>query len=422
MPPHPAAPTNQEAAFLDYVERIGKSRAERWVTFVHLSQLSPAYRQPHHLRIASATFELIIDKFEGTLFRLSNDDLVVCCKGDCETMLNKAAEQVKALFRKDAALACAKSGEAQFVEVFDVEHDYPALLNYAQVLNERRSAGMESIATKRSAPPPRPMQPSDLQAIMTAIAQADLSGMIRRQPVCILAQGQPPKPVFFEVFTSIEILRQTLVPDIDILANRWLFQDLSRILDKRLIAHLARRDDDIMTRAFSLNLNVETLMTAAFLDLDEAMSSAMRRTIVIELQLHDVFADISAFQFAREFLSGRGYRFCLDGLTHLTLPLIDRERLGFDLVKVFWSPDLHAHATGPKSAALREAAESVGQGRLILARCDSEAAIETGDALGALLYQGHLIDAMLNKKMSPEAFVRAKREQESRPQAAAGTR
>jgi len=88
----------------------------------------------------------------------------------------------------------------------------------------------------------------------------------------------------------------------------------------------------------------------------------------------------------------RGYRLCLDGVSALTLPFIDRERLGLDLVKVFWSPDLADPAHG---AEVRSAVERVGKARVILARCDTEEAVRFGRECGVNLFQGRYIDRLL---------------------------
>ena len=174
---------------------------------------------------------------------------------------------------------------------------------------------------------------------------------------------------------------------------------------QRMIVHLAHNDDATLGQAFSVNLNVSTLQSPEFLEFDKSLKSGIRGSVVIELQLFDVFADLGSFMFARDYLRERGYKFCLDSTTQLSLPLIDREKLGFDLVKLFWSADLYDQLKGPRSQDLRRATESIGSERLILARCDSERALEAGDSLGIMLYQGHLLDETLKRKISRQDSV-----------------
>ncbi|MCH7796767.1 MAG: hypothetical protein IH900_16720, partial [Proteobacteria bacterium] len=105
--------------------------------------------------------------------------------------------------------------------------------------------------------------------------------------------------------------------------------------------------------------------------------------------------------------------------THLSLPLINREELGFDLVKLQWSPDLFDQLHGFRGAGLRQAAQDMGAERLILNRCDSEQALEVGESLGITLYQGHLLDEMLSNNITRRDTIEALTDALGRHRAAA---
>ncbi len=222
-----------------------------------------------------------------------------------------------------------------------------------------------------------------------------------------MTSDRKPAAVYSEIFTSIESLRRTLLPNIDIYANRWLFQDLTQHLDMRVLAYLSRLGSNALPQAFSLNLNISTLISPQFLDFDETLSKRARSGVVIELQLIDIYSDLGNYLFVRDFLRERGYKFCLDGMTHLSLPLVNREALGGDLVKLFWGADMAEQLDGPHGETLREAVRGIGSERLILARCDSEQALEFGLSLGITLYQGFLLDRMLSKDRPREESARA---------------
>jgi hypothetical protein len=158
---------------------------------------------------------------------------------------------------------------------------------------------------------------------------------------------------------------------------------------------LVKNDDRAIARSFSLNLNVATMLSQAFLDFDASLRPGARGTIVLEVQLIDAFADLAAFYFARDFAKERGYRVCLDGSTHLTLPYLERERLGVDLVKLSWRPDIaDLHQSG-RLGELRDAVAALGRTRSILCHCDTAQAIEVGQACGINLFQGRHVDRLL---------------------------
>src|SRR3546814_9473276 len=100
---------------------------------------------------------------------------------------------------------------------------------------------------------------------------------------------------------------------------------------------------------------------------------------------------MARYLFAREFLLDRGYRICLDGLTSLSLPSIERQKLGFDLIKLHWTPQLRQQIEGTDGDKLRDAIAAANPRRIILMRCESDDAIEIGRAHGISLFQGYFL-------------------------------
>jgi EAL domain-containing protein (putative c-di-GMP-specific phosphodiesterase class I) len=158
---------------------------------------------------------------------------------------------------------------------------------------------------------------------------------------------------------------------------------------------LMKNDDRAIASAFSVNLNVATLLSDRFLTFDANLKAATRGTIIFELQTTDIFSDLGAYIFARDFVKERGYRICLDGVTDLTLPYIDRERLGLDLVKIVWNPDMLGSGRAARREEFCKLIASFGRARTIMCRCDSEEAVTMGQSLGINLFQGRHIDRLL---------------------------
>ena len=105
-----------------------------------------------------------------------------------------------------------------------------------------------------------------------------------------------------------------------------------------------------------------------------------------------IFSDIAAFLFARDFAHERGYRICVDGLSHRTLPFVQREKLGVDLLKLVWDPELAHHAHGEHGDDFRRRLKRAGETRIILCRCGSADALDFGTDIGVTLFQGRQIE------------------------------
>ena len=120
----------------------------------------------------------------------------------------------------------------------------------------------------------------------------------------------------------------------------------------------------------------------------------------------DIFADLNAFLFARDFAKERGYRICIDGLTHETMPFVDREKLGADMVKLVWQNELEA-TVGQKR--IRRLVKDMQAARVILCRCDTEASITFGQAVGINMFQGRYIENLIAEEARRREIEMARR-------------
>ena len=180
----------------------------------------------------------------------------------------------------------------------------------------------------------RGLTPEMLAKVQKILSVADFSSFIRRQSICAIIGKSVPQRVFEEVYVSIPDLREMLLPDVDLTSNPWLFLSLSETLDKRVLETINRHDDGALIGNFSVNINVSTILSDDFLAFDDNINVSMRSSIILELQLVDIFSDIKSFILARTFAQARGYKVCIDGITVDKLKYLNRTNLNCDLMKI----------------------------------------------------------------------------------------
>ena len=383
----------QEALLLDYLNRLERHRHDRRAVHVHISQLHPSNRKDHHLRIAVGSFDSMVKMLNAQLFVISNKDMIIVYRAQVQADMESAIVKLRFLFADDPMLA-DEATAGGFCDWYSLDREFDQLLALAQRLNQEEEARIKAARDRDAragigpAPKGTPFTPDLLARTETALSQADLANLIRRQPICAIVGESPPQPVFHEIFISISDLRQTLMPSVNMASSPWLFQQLTETLDRRVLSLLNRHDDRTLEGDISINLNVATILSQEFLTFDDNIKVSKRGTIVLELQKVDIFADISAYLFARDFAHERGYRICIDGLTYSMLPYVDRERLGADLIKLVWDNTISSETQGSPDSLRR-----AGISRIILCRCDTEASIDYGKSLGISLYQGRHVDS-----------------------------
>ncbi len=382
---------NAEEQLVALLEQIASRKVGWQCAHLHLSRLSPINRQEYSLRIAVNVIDELVANYERRIFLLENHDLILVVCGAQVNDVKEAVLRVRHLFQDDPLVA-KRDGFSSWYDL-SVDHDR-CLADARTLLHEKHRRHNEATAPKSRFGAIEPLDPNRLSLMQGALATLDISAYMRRQPVCALIEDQAPAPVFEECYVRIADLQRPLMPNVNLYGNRWLFQHLTQSLDLRVLALFSRNPGQHLATPTSINLNVDTLLSQSFLDFDKALKPGAQPAIVLELQLFDIFADLAAFHFGRDFARSKGYRLCLDGLTSLSFGLVDRKHLAFDLVKVHWDKGLPQLAR--KDGEFADAVKAAGGGRVILSRCDDQAAIDFGRSVGISLFQGRYVDFLVN--------------------------
>jgi len=408
---------SQENLLLDYVHRLEKHKEGRKVVHLHLSELRPFNRREQHIRAAVDSFEPLVKSLDGQAFTVKNADLFFIYKQTAHPQVETAVQQIRYLFDDDPLIAEEEEGgDKQFASWYDAEDDFDTVLQLIQGLvhaEHKRQTAVRSRLDARAALKAKqekgePMTPRVLARVEGALARADLSNLVRRQFICRVDQNMVPEQVFSELFISIKDLRETMLPDVNLVANRWLFQHLTTTLDRRMLSMLTKTDTISISGDISFNINVATVLSPEFQSFDDNIAAGRRGAMIIELQKEDIFCDLGSFVFAREFVQEKGYKVCIDGLTVQAITMIDRERLGADLAKVIWHPDL-ADGGDELHGKIRNMVKRGGPDRLILCRCDNREAVDFGRSVGIGLFQGRYVESLIAEDGRRRELLRLKR-------------
>jgi hypothetical protein len=406
---------SQENLLLDYVRRLEQQEEARKVAHLHLSSLKSHNRRKNHIRAASDAFEGMVKDMQGQLFVLKNSDLFFIFKDEATPQAETTVQKVRYMFSDDPFLD-EERGDRDFCTWYDAKENFGAILQLAQSLvqeeTERQAVQNRKMDTRAALKVKQekgePLTPEVLGRVEDALSRADLSNLVRRQFVCSLGGEMVPDPKFSELFISIPDLRETLLPGVNLTANPWLFQHLTETLDKRMLAMLVKTDTLTISGDISFNLNVATLLAQDFLDFDDNIAAGRRGSMILEIQKVDIFADLSGFLFARDFVQEKGYRVCIDGMSYDTMTMVDHARLGADVVKIIWSPEMVD--TGVKMEKhLREMVDKIGTSKIVLCRVDNREAVDFGQSVGISMFQGRHIESLIAEDVRRRDLLKLKR-------------
>ncbi len=399
----------EEDLLLGHLQRIGEDRSGYYAVHIHLSRLRAGNRKPHFINIAARLFENLLSSQAANIFRFSNSDLVLVCRDVPLDSVDPTLYKVRALFSEDP-LSVGEEGsiDDKFSTWYDLSRDgdYSAFkAAVAKVKDEEQKRAKERTAQQSAGQimGGEDIDPSRLVAIGQRLREISIADLIHQQTAVVILPDADGELLFREHYITMPGLQKRLAPGVNLFGNPWLFQYLTEILDARTLAEIIRQRIWDYSDPISVNLNISTVMGRDFQNFNREVGDFSKK-IVVEFQLIDIFSDIKAYKTARDMLKERGYRVLIDGLNPLSLQFFDPELLDADFVKVNWSREFIGDIPEERIDDIQNVVEHAGKAGIILARIDSEEAVQWALNLGITRFQGLYID-LLVKQMVKKGII-----------------
>jgi EAL domain-containing protein (putative c-di-GMP-specific phosphodiesterase class I) len=396
--PLPVAPgLTAEDRLHDNLVRLAGGGAGFYAVHLHMARAAETVAGAERVRRALRPLELLASVHDARLFCLSEGHVVLVCKdGVPVDQVDAAIGKVRSSYLgtiEDWTWDCDDDPDAEWYDFAQAEDLEKLLALTAARCAQARNIHAEP-ASAPDAPAVRCLNAEDLGAICRRVEQADLAAVVRQQTALDVVLNAAPLPLFKETYVSMQDLRALVAPNIDMFASGWLFRYLTEILDRRMLEFLAGQTLACGPVPISLNLNIASLATPGFQRFLDGCDTMPGKPIV-EIQLVDLLANSATFAKIRPTLQARGHRVLIDGLTPLTLQVVDLSALRSDFVKIWWREDAPTIFPARRVSGLREVIERVGRERVILARAESEQALEWGVEHGIRRFQGRFVDRLL---------------------------
>ncbi|MBL4613656.1 MAG: EAL domain-containing protein [Magnetovibrio sp.] len=402
-------PAGPEKRLLDLLDRMRNNVIGVFAVHLHLSELRASHRQPHFLRMVGRSLDSLSAQHDVQVFTFANADVALMCRNTPVDDVDDAVFRVRALFNEDP-LTMSEDGSAE--DLFSTWYDFSQAKDHKdfeetisallKVREDTKAKQNDAMTTGRSSKvmSGEPLVPQNIQTITQRLLEVRIGDVVHRQPAVIVTAGRNQKLAFREHYVAMEELRQRIAPDINIFSSHWLFQYLSETIDARVLEVLSRLDYSNMDVPLSVNLNISTIMGRPFQNF-HAIVGEHTDKVLVEIQIIDVFADMGAYTYVRDWLKEHGYRVLIDGLNPLTLNFFDPTSLEADFIKITWGPEVRGGVDQDQTRQIRTVIADMPDGSVVLSRVDSEEGVSWGLDLGIRCFQGHFIDsvvaAMVNK-------------------------
>jgi hypothetical protein len=349
------------------------ANAVREVLHLRLSGMGPEIRQPHHQRLLRDALEPVLAAARTRVFDLPNGDVVAV-----------AVPPGLALgHARMALLGTLDAASAHAVQAMRLPDGAAWLLAVTA-----DSLGLAAFTEKlRPVADTVPITSFDLAMAERALAQADLEAVTIAQNVCLLdPDGEPAEPLWEDRRIAWPSLAEAVLPGVDVTGCSALQRRLARLAELRMLAEIGRPAAQLGWRRVGLPVGPATISSPAFRRFDSSLPAGRRHDITLAFRPADILADPAGFVAARDEIRGSGYRLALDDASADLLALLPPDRLGLDLVRLRWTPELPVAVPASLVPLLRRP-ETV-----ILAGVDRPAAIAWGWEVGIRHFQGPLVE------------------------------
>ncbi len=376
----------QEDLLLDLAKRLAYHKQGRSAVCIHTSMLRPEIKTTQDVNLAARKARDLAYRYQGEVFHLSNDDLVFIMKDAKEGLVKDILDQICHIFRHDPLV---KSKRDRFITRYVMDDQYQEFLDFAKITRHQASTQGED-GTAR----PFDVDLEDPGLIQTPTGAVDPEEIVQKSQIYMFGNSDL-EPRACKVFLPDDSHIEGLMDGIDIESNMELRSFALEFGERNVLVvapHLAAP----WPAPWAMKTKVATLLSSEFLTFDRDWKAAadpedpQRPSFIIAYR--DIQADRTLFQFARDFVTERGYDLWLDGVTKDQLPTIDLDSLGVSMIC------LESLGTreelGLTRKILKMAVGHIGGERVVLGQCELEGSLDLARELGIACVSGSYADAV----------------------------
>lgn len=382
-----------EKYLLMALDRVAKNAFGYSVLYLNISKLKPKNRHPEFVKIIAMLFESIIGAVRGSMFILSNGDIAILSKNISPEKIEEAVKKLRDGLAADPVLL--QDGQ-NFARVYNFPKDFLPLYSKIESMVEEYDENAAHLPQPRT-----PIEADDVEKIISALDDIDMAELVKRQSILNI-HNDKIEVLMQEFFVAVKDLNIYFGDNKDLLANRWLFQYLTQILDKKTLSAFSSSEIKEWPQRISLNLNLSSVFSKEFIDFAKNFLKPEQQ-IIVEVQVMDVLNNLKLYHEVKDILHKGGHKLLLDSLSPASLNMLNLDKLQPDMIKIFWEPLM---GYDKDNATVKNAVEQLKSENIILAKCDSNDALKWGLSYGIHIFQGPLVDEIeiaLIRKNCPKA-------------------
>ncbi len=420
---------SQTKQMLEYAKQLKRHSKDRTALVIQLSALEKQFQASYYRQLVAQHLRKLVARFaDSRMFGMPNADSIIILNGakpdDIEpTLIQIRRELSDSMIVKNLdPVQCTSDA---FIGWYPLERDYKFFIEIASSYTNtgaaplrpaapripRQNTGSDSYEktstsspsmrkgtrtvtiempdaqTKRSG---RALDTTSLRQLIDGLKTVDVSNLLRRQQVMAVVKGGQA-PVFTTRFIPLDVVREILLPDVDIESNLWFRGYIMEFLSERILAS-GHSMGDAKTMAASIHVSAASVVGQSFDIFDKGIGNTPRSQFIIEMSLSDMLEDPVRFKKAADKLGQKGFKFCINEIEPLAFLLMKADSMKADFVKIRLRNDSAIYDfSASERRQMIEMVSKIGREHVILSGVDDQKSLREGTSLGITLFQGQAI-------------------------------
>lgn len=377
-------------SIIPYLNSISHKTEKGLAIHFYLSELLPYDHQPFQILEIFSRLKQVFAPLVGKAFILKNDDLVYISVNNSMILVERCLSQFRRILFTDSFINSNLKSEP-FYAFHPLRHKFSEFqemmtkIDQNPLYNNKDLDGHTNAQANKVPLLISGINLETLSLIENSIKNSDISIFLKREPIVMFDKDYNPTVQSYHYYVSLDALQSYLKVNEPLAANIWLFRQIGFYLDKQVLQSLPGFMDQKNVPAVNVNLNLRTLVTSTFQNF--LRHSILTKKLTFDVDVVDFMAHPEAFEYALKMLHEKGCQLGLCGLTVTHIDYINFSALAVDSLKFVWNSTFVNNL-----GKLKNMVERVGHDKIVLTKCDSETAIQTGILGNVLYFHGQGLD------------------------------
>lgn len=306
----------KKPAVLEHLHYLAKRTFKGHALFIALSQ---AQEETTKEKILSAIHEYE-HTHSCTAFTLNNKDILLFFN-------NNKAHHLMLLALKIKAITGIKLYE-KIITAYDLKTDYARLHNrvYHLVLTPQNNR-LHTLSVMQKIPH-KPFSFESLERVLSHLKNTSLNHLIRKQSISSFTNKDNGCPLFTSWFVDLTDIRRILIPDVDIMENKFFYGILRSAIEQKVLQKIKT----IPNWTGCINVSVGLFRSPLMKEWLKSHTNIQKQNILFDFSFDDVLANRTDYQKLKEALETAGYRFIIRINSHRSY--LNKKSLPADYVKI----------------------------------------------------------------------------------------